>query len=330
MITRSQKARLGVFLALSGFVLLGGLGVLVGVRVGETFDRYTVRYKISVSGLEIGAPVKYNGVRVGKVAGIRVNPDDVSQILVALDVDHATPIKADVRATVTSVGITGLKYIDLTLGSNQARTLPSGSEIQAGESDLDFLTNKAQVISERVDLLLGQIIELTRADNIRRVDRILDDVSVVTSGVRERTDRLLLKAETLLDDLDVAVRETTETAAALRADLARVTASATGVLDRKLVEDVSTRASALLASVQRKVEGGLVDEVLRFVRDATRKAGTLLDNVNLTVVQSQDDVNRGLSQMLETIENLNDFSRMLREDPSVLLRGAEFEEKRLR
>ncbi len=328
MITRSQKARLGVFLAVSGFVLLGGLGVLVGVRVGETFDRYTVRYKISVSGLEIGAPVKYNGVRVGKVATIRVNPDDVSQILVALDVDRSTPIKADVRATVTSVGITGLKYIDLTLGSNQARTLPPGSEIEAGESDLDFLTNKAQVISERVDLLLGQIIELTRPENIKRVDRILDDVATVTSEVRERADRVLMKAEVLVDDLDVAVREATETAAALRADVARVSDAATGVLDRRLVEDITTRTSALLASVQRKVEGGIVDEVLRFVRDATKKAGTLLDNVNLTVVQSQDDVNRGLSQLLETIENLNDFSRMLREDPSVLLRGAEFEEKR--
>jgi len=328
MITRSQKARLGVFLALSSFVLLAGLGVLIGVRVGETFDSYTVRYKISVSGLEIGAPVKYNGVRVGKVATIRVNPDDVSEILVSLDVDHTTPIKADVRATITSVGITGLKYIDLTLGSNEARTLPSGSEIAAGESDLDFLTNKAQVISERVDLLLGQIIELTRAENARRVERILDDVGAITGDVRERSDRLLMKVEVLIDDLDVAVRETTETAASLRADVARVAAAATSVLDRSLVEDVSNRASALLSSVQRKVDGGPVDEVLRFVREATRKAGTLLDNVNLTVVQSQDDVNRGLSQLLETIENLNDFSRMLREDPSVLLRGAEFEEKR--
>jgi phospholipid/cholesterol/gamma-HCH transport system substrate-binding protein len=330
MITRSQKARLGVFLALSGFVLLAGLGVLVGVRVGETFDSYLVRYKISVSGLEIGAPVKYNGVRVGKVASIRVNPDDVAQILVTLDVDSKTPIKEDVRATVTSVGITGLKYIDLTLGSNQAKTLPSGSEITAGESDLDFLTNKAQVISERVDLLLGQIIELTRPDNIRRIERILDDVAAVTADVRARSDRVLAKAEVLIDDLDVAVREATETAASVRADVNRVAANAVGVLDRGLVEDVTGRASALLASVQRKVEGGLVDEVLRFVRDATRKAGTLLDNVNLTVVQSQDDVNRGLSQLLETIENLNDFSRMLREDPSVLIRGAEFEEKRER
>lgn len=337
MITRAQKVRLGIFLFLSGLVSLAVLGVLVGLQISETFDSYSVRYKVTVSGLEEGAPVKYNGVRVGKVANIRVSPGDVSEILVNLDLAAGTPIKNNVRAVIKSVGITGLKYVELTLGSNRAPTLKPGSEITAGESDLDFLTGKAQVISERIDILLGQLNVLTRDENLAQIDRILRDVADMTGEmkgmVREVRDRVASvgdKGEILLDDLHVTLEEANTSLVAVRSQGERLVSFAGRFLDPAFLERVTADAEGLLTAGRRLLTGGSVDRLLSYVEGMTSKAGVLVENVNMTVLQSQDDINRTLSYLLETVENLNDFSRMLKEDPSVLIRGAEFEEKKRR
>jgi phospholipid/cholesterol/gamma-HCH transport system substrate-binding protein len=337
MITRAQKARLGVFLFLSGLVALSVLGVLVGLRINETFDSYQVRYKVTVSGLEDGAPVKYNGVRLGKVAEIKVNPDDVSEILVVLELVHGTPIKKNVRAVIKSVGITGLKYVELTLGSNRAPTLAPGSEITAGESDLDFLTGKAQVISERIDILLGHLNVLTREENLLEFDRILRDASEMTGEmtgmvreVRERVSRLGDKSEILLDDLHGTLDEANISLAVHRAQADRLLVIAERFLDPMFLERVTANTESLLKAGRRLLTGGAVERLLSFVEGITSKAIVLVENLNMTVLQSQDDINRTLSYLLETVENLNDFSRMLKEDPSVLIRGAEFEEKKRR
>ena len=337
MVTRSQKVRLGVFLMLSGLSALGILVTLVGIRVGETFDHYSVRYRVTVSGLEVGAPVKYNGVRVGKVADIKVSPTDVSEVLVELDLVGGTPIKTDVRAVIKSVGITGLKYIEFTLGSNQAATIEPGAEIPAGESDIDFLTGKAQVISERIDILLGQLIHLTRKENVDKIDKVLADVAELTGELKETLAHYRTRVDMMMDEGDALVTETTflardvrETLGGVLAQSDRLVSDVGRFLDPELARRVTDRADALMRAVQAKVEGGAVEDVVQLVQRFTERASELVDNVNLTVLQSQDDINRTFSYLLETVENLNDFSQMLKDDPSVLIRGAEHEEKKAR
>jgi phospholipid/cholesterol/gamma-HCH transport system substrate-binding protein len=337
MVTRSQKVRLGVFLMLSGLSALGILGTLIGIRVGETFDHYSVRYRVTVSGLEVGAPVKYNGVRVGKVADIKVSPTDVSEVLVELDLAGGTPIKTDVRAVIKSVGITGLKYIEFTLGSNTAATIQPGAEIPAGESDIDFLTGKAQVISERIDILLGQLILLTRKENVDKIDKVLSDVAALSGEFEETLSHYKRRVDTILDEGDALMAEATLLARDLRETMGgflahgdRLVDDVARFLDPELARRVTDRADGLMRAVQAKVEGGAVEDVVRLVQRFTGRASQLVDNVNLTVLQSQDDINRTFSYLLETVENLNDFSQMLKDDPSVLIRGAEREEKKTR
>ena len=101
---------------------------------------------------------------------------------------------------------------------------------------------------------------------------------------------------------------------------------------------IVTMATALFCSPARadlvwtpdggwKVEGGVLDHALNNVNDLTDRARHLVTTLDATVVQSQDDVSRTFSYLLETIENLNDFSRLLKEDPRVLIRGASLGEK---
>ncbi len=76
-VTRAQKVRLGAFLAIGITAVVGGLVVLAGAKLGEKRDAYTVRYdqaEVSLSGLEVGSPVRYSGIKVGRVDAIGIDP----------------------------------------------------------------------------------------------------------------------------------------------------------------------------------------------------------------------------------------------------------------
>mgnify|MGYP003564474005 CR=1 FL=1 len=113
MATKAQKIRLGVFMLLAFLLLVGTVGTLAGIQMWNPRDIYFVSYKESVSGLDIGSAVKMKGVRVGPVETIKVAPDTES-VRVELALDPGTPITVDNKAVGMSIGITGLKVIELT------------------------------------------------------------------------------------------------------------------------------------------------------------------------------------------------------------------------
>ena len=94
MPTQSQKRRLGVFVILVIIMLIGLLLIIGSQQFLKKQDLYSIAYKdISVSGLEIGSPVKYLGLGVGSIKDIQIDPEDISRIIVKIAVKSGTPIK---------------------------------------------------------------------------------------------------------------------------------------------------------------------------------------------------------------------------------------------
>ena len=60
----------------------------------------------SVAGLNLNAPVKYNGVEVGKVSDIRLDPVNPEKVRLTFAIEHGTPIKADTVAVLKTQGLT--------------------------------------------------------------------------------------------------------------------------------------------------------------------------------------------------------------------------------
>ena len=107
MVTAAQRIRLGIFLAVAATLLVITLGVVAGSKLLERRDQYSIRYRdISVGGLETGADVKYSGIRVGRVDDIRIDPADVTAVIVDISVREGTPIKEDSEASIVTMGIT--------------------------------------------------------------------------------------------------------------------------------------------------------------------------------------------------------------------------------
>ena len=112
------------FLVLLGFFFIGLFTYwLMQPSSEEEVRKYSIHFDESVLGLNIDAPVKYRGISVGKVTSLRINPANMEQVDVLITILKTTPIKEDTVAKLTAQGITGLSYINLSMGSQNAKEL---------------------------------------------------------------------------------------------------------------------------------------------------------------------------------------------------------------
>jgi phospholipid/cholesterol/gamma-HCH transport system substrate-binding protein len=141
----------GAFVA-AGFVALFFLAMQVSnlgaVTVG---DGYTVTARFhNVGGLKVRAPVSMGGVPLGKVVGIRFDPETFDA-LVTLEIDrHYDKIPEDTFAKIYTAGLLGEQYVGLSPGGSE-KNLVQGSEIRMTQSAIvleevigQFLFSKAQ------------------------------------------------------------------------------------------------------------------------------------------------------------------------------------------
>jgi phospholipid/cholesterol/gamma-HCH transport system substrate-binding protein len=173
--TKQQKIRIGLFAIAAGALLAVVLVVFAGLHFWKERNRYYVEFDSTVYGLEKGADVFLNGIRVGKVGGIRLAPHDIRHVQVALDVNEDAPIRTDTRAVLQFAGITGLKVIDLRGGSLAAPKLAAGGTIPVGETILDKLEQKGTALVDQSQ----QLIE--RANSIMaKTDTLVENLSSAT------------------------------------------------------------------------------------------------------------------------------------------------------
>jgi phospholipid/cholesterol/gamma-HCH transport system substrate-binding protein len=160
---------------------------------------YVIEFDESVFGLNVEAPVKYRGISVGKVSNLRINPKNSEQVEVQISVLKSTPIKENTVARLTAQGITGLTYINLSLGKNNApelvvkdgeeypviKTVPSFFE--NFEQSLGSVSGKLSRTLGKTEELLGEhnqkniAIILKRAANVStKLDILLDEKTIVS------------------------------------------------------------------------------------------------------------------------------------------------------
>jgi phospholipid/cholesterol/gamma-HCH transport system substrate-binding protein len=334
VITRSQRIRLGIFVLVSLGLLLGMLVAVVGSSLFTDRDTYQIRYKLSVSGLEIGAPVKYNGVRVGRVEGISIDPDRVSHSLVTISLKEGTPVKRNAKAVLSIQGITGLKFIELVGGTSDADTLSPGSNLKAGTSVVDKLTGQAETIAIKAELLINQLLELTGEGNralvsdvLERAGSLLNSMDQIMQRNSDEIERVLQGLATASGKLAAALEEIRKAAQETREAVAGIRRSAERVLDGKRVAAVLDEAKGAIADIRKRVGDAELGKITRLMEKLVSRTSTLVDRLDMVIARSKDDFRASIRYLAETAENLRDFSRLIREDPSRLLRQQERRER---
>lgn len=300
MATKAQKVRLSIFLVVSASLLVITLLWLVSERLFRRNDSYAIEYRdISVSGLEAGAPVKYQGVQVGRVSDLSVK--DPATIEVRIQVRRGTPIQRDTEAVLASMGITGQKFVELKGGTSAAGPLETGGTIQAGSSMLDLISGRADAILEKTEVVLNNLNRLLDPETTAATQRLL----LALAGVAEQSESLLVdnrpgltssiaRIDTVLTDLAVASARAADTMEGIAA-----------LTDRFGAEMDSMRMAETMASL----------------RTLIHNSNEMVVHGDLLLMQARDDVLRSIASMEEALENLREAADMIRDNPAVLIRG---------
>lgn len=213
--------KLGLLTVLGAAALLVAALVL-GLR-GHDVDVYHTYFDESVHGLEQGAMVKFRGVRIGKVAGIRVAPGKrLIDVRLAIEERHARDLeleqlRGDLRARLVLFGVTGVKLVDLDFAGPDAPPPielpfpPPEHYIPSRPSMIGQLSGDVEALVARLPLLLDEARATTRTfrlglDDGRRLIRDARTTFAAIGRVARRVDRAnvpraVTKTLATIDDL---------------------------------------------------------------------------------------------------------------------------------
>jgi len=151
---------------------------LIKPELSSDIKKYTIYFDESVLGLNIDAPVKYRGISVGKVKVLEINPNNSEQVQVTVSILKTTPIKTDTVAKLTAQGITGLTYINLSMGVHNAKvlTLKENEEYPVIKTVPSFFENFEKSLgsmSSHLSSTLGLTEKLLGANNQKQMSLLL-------------------------------------------------------------------------------------------------------------------------------------------------------------
>ncbi len=185
---------------LVGLLVIFGISLMLGFSywllkptAEDETKKYLIHFDESVLGLNLDAPVKYRGISVGKVSKIRINPKDSQQVEVLVTILKTTPIKLTTIAKLTSHGITGISYINLSLGGNNAPILKAkdGDEypiIKTEPSFFERFDKSFDSVSEKLLKTLSKTEKLLNDDNQEQIASILKKTASFMDGVQKLVD----------------------------------------------------------------------------------------------------------------------------------------------
>jgi phospholipid/cholesterol/gamma-HCH transport system substrate-binding protein len=323
--TASEKFRLGVFILCSSVLLIAFLLFLAGRALLVKEVRYYTVFTETVMGLNPGAKVRLNGVNVGQVTTIEVDTNDVTQVRVWFSVMPGTPIKPGMLCNlVGGLSITGLKSIELTGGNSHQPTLVDGSQIPAGTSQMKQLTGQAESIALKFETALNNLASLTGDENQANLALMLRNLARITSNIDTLIDNNQKHLEMVPQNLNTAIASLKDASLKSKELIEELTRAEPGKKLTKALasfEQTATIINKKVDEVPLKQMGNDLSTAAKSMESAGKRA-------DVAIYRIQEDLTTSIRHLKETMENMNDFSRQIKENPSLLLRGEDKQERR--
>ena len=293
-----NAALVGAFvLALAGVLVAGVFWLASGGAWRKQYDRYLAIENESVAGLNLNAAVKYNGVVVGNVDAIELDPLDPARVRLSFAIERGTPIKQDTVAVLVSQGLTGIASVELSGGTREAPPLA----VMPGERYPVIRTTPS--LSARLENVLTTALE--------KIDHLSTNIDAILS---DRNQAAL--ASTLSDLATVA-----HLLAARKATIDE------GITDTARGAHNAARLSAQLGPVldQLSRSAEAVEHMGNATAQASTHAGNTLQSIDGSVQRFNAQTLPELQGLIGELEDLSTSLRRLSEqaerNPSELLLG---------
>ncbi len=218
METRAHYVAVGAFVLVVILLAFGAVLWLGRVELSEAHQPYYIFFRGSVAGLSKGSAVQYNGIPVGRVTDIRVDPYNIGQIEVTVEIDtDLVTIKENARASLDTNLLSGVSTVQIRGGTQNAPVLeakaghrypvirPERSEIEEVKASLPEVTGELKTAAANLNALLNARNRQAVADslqNIRTLTGALAAHSEDIGPILDNADDSLIALKTLLNHVD--------------------------------------------------------------------------------------------------------------------------------
>ncbi len=284
-------------IGLSAVLIAGVLWLASGGAWQKRYDFYLAMSDESVAGLNINAPVKFNGVDVGQVRQIMLDPANHERVRLTFAIERGTPIRQDTVAVLKTQGLTGIAYVELLGGAiNSPPLLATAAEpypvIRTKPSLSARLENVLSSVLAKLDRTSSNIDAILSDQNRAAFSNALADVAALTRTLAARKDTV---------------------------DVAIVNASRT----LEQTARASTQLVPVIAGFGRTAES--LTQMGREAADTSVRAGKTVDAVGADVqrfgAETLPEMQRLLSELNVLSTSMRRLSEQTERSPSSLLFG---------
>jgi phospholipid/cholesterol/gamma-HCH transport system substrate-binding protein len=304
MYSRVNYTIVGIFVLLFGAGLVWFAFWLAKYGVHREYDTYKLFMTESVDGLSKDSVVRLRGVDIGRVSEIRIDPENIEHIEVFLKIKRGVPIKEDMVAHTSMLGITGLLSIEIEGGTNDAKNLkPTEDRIPVIPTSPSWLYKTKKGLGSlavQLEDLAEKMQKLMSKENIENIEEILENAKIVTE-----------KASLFEEKAIVELQELNTTLAVYRTSMANIDRNFESATKdfKALKNDFSDITNAALPAI-----------------DKLMKTTGNFNRVTLKVEKSLDRGDYNIKKIFEPVlveigivsEQVNDLANELHESPSDL------------
>jgi phospholipid/cholesterol/gamma-HCH transport system substrate-binding protein len=217
METKANYVFIGAATVLGAVLIMLFAMWITGGELRRGFNEFDVVFADPVRGLTEGGEVRFNGIKVGEVDTLRIDPDNTNRVIARIRVSTDVPVKTDSTAQLEPIGLTGVTLIQLSPGSANAELLRAGfggppPRLEGRGSQVDELLARSEDIALRASEAMASVRDLLTDENIQRVTRIIENLESVSSQ--------LAAQDSVINQGGQAAREIAVLARQMQSDLA--------------------------------------------------------------------------------------------------------------
>jgi len=324
MESKAHYALIGTFVLLSLVAAVAFIAWLSNSQFDQQFDEYEVVFTGAVRGLSQGSEVRFNGLRVGEVSGLRLDSVNSNSVIADIQVNSNTPVDSKSYARLEPLGLTGLNYIQIFAGGEEyplLKDMPGNKgpyRLEGQMSQFDSFLDEGGTVIEATQSALNRINATFSEDAIKDFQQILSNVKDLSGNLKNADfdENILQEMFTSIKDAADAVLGST-----VEFDTA---AKDFNLLVNNDLKSVLSRAEVTLAEVDKTLA-----EYMELADGATEVTVDARDAINRLSNSGVADLEETTDQLRQLITTLNRVADNLEQSPVQFLVGEEREKVEL-
>lgn len=285
---KSSEVKAGIFIIASFIIFIGFIAVIVGMSAFSEKSVYRARFSY-VGGIEKGSAVRFAGLPVGSVVDVRITNDNFPGVEVVMEIEKNTPIRSGSRAYMTTIGIMGSFYIEITTGDPEEALLASGELILSQEvTAYAQMSGVASDAAEELTELLRRMNDVLNEKNRTDLAQMLHSVSQIAAVSEKNLQQTLEKVNSLIAETQTMVAAVTKV--------------------------IQTNDNSITSSM------AALDSTLTQGQATLKRLDSILSGVDLSIAQNKQQYDQIMNNVSSMTKNLDEFSRTIKEQPWNLVR----------